>query len=183
VARFVKVHASSDVVGGLEVEMVFEFAASFAVPLVAAEKSTPLHVNLLFNRPQHLVDGVYEAIPSVRFQAKLFFSNCSEAIEARLPVVLRSAPFGSYRAAKFQAVESRVERAVFHLKDIVGPALDRVGDGVTMGGSGEESLKNEKVKSTLEHLAIKRAHAPIDGRPEKRLANPPAWKTETRFSE
>jgi hypothetical protein len=121
-----------------------------------------------------LVDGVYETVPSVRLQAKLLFPSCSEAIKARFPVVLRSAPFGSYRAAKFQAVESRVERAVFDLKHIVGPALDRVGDGVTMGGSGEESLKNEKVESALEHLAIKRTHAPIDGRPEKRLANLPS---------
>jgi hypothetical protein len=128
----------------------------------------------VFNRPQHLVDGVYQTVPSVRFQAKLFFSRCREAIEARLPVVLRSAPFGSYRAAKLQAVESRVERAVFHLKHIVGPALDRVGDGVTMGGSGEKSLEDKKVESALEHLAVKRAHAPIDGRPEKPLLEPRA---------
>ncbi len=64
-------------------------------------------------------------------------------------------------------MESGVKGAVFDLKHIVGAALDRVGDGVAVGGSGQESLEDEEVEGALEHLAVKWTHAPIDGRPEE----------------
>jgi hypothetical protein len=43
---------------------------------------------------------------------------------------------------------------VFDLQDVVRTAFDGVGDGVAVGGSGEEGLEDEEVEGALEHLTV-----------------------------
>lgn len=53
-------------------------------------------------------------------------------------------------------MQSRVQRAVLNLKDFFRSMLDRVGDGVPMGGSQDQRLQHQHIESSLEHLGLKR---------------------------
>ncbi len=71
-ARFVGRHAAGYVVGGLELEMIFELVFPFRLsPLVAAEEAGPLS---FFYWAEYLVDGVYQAVPAICFQAEFLFA-------------------------------------------------------------------------------------------------------------
>ena len=50
-------------------------------------------------------------------------------------------------------MQGGIERPVLDLQHLVGALLDDVGDGVAMGGAGDEGVQNQHVERALEHVA------------------------------
>ena len=46
-----------------------------------------------------------------------------------------------------------IERPVFHLQHLVRALLDNIGDGVAVGGPGDEGSQNQHVERALKHVA------------------------------
>ena len=63
---------------------------------------------------------------------------------------------------------------MFNLEDILGPALDGMGDGVAVGRAQHQRPEDQHVQSPLEHLAFQRRlaswhpiqYTPVDHLPE-----------------
>lgn len=51
-------------------------------------------------------------------------------------------------------MQGRVQRAMFHLQHVVGAALDGMGDGLAMGGTEQEGLKDQHVQGSLNHFGL-----------------------------
>ena len=63
-------------------------------------------------------------------------------------------PVGGDPASIPQTTQGRIERPVFHLKDILRAALDGVGDGLAIGGTKHECREDEHVQGPLDHFGL-----------------------------
>jgi hypothetical protein len=61
-------------------------------------------------------------------------------------------PRGGDPSFGLQPMKSGIERARFDLEQVLRSPLNVFGDGVTVGGTGEESAKDEDIEGTLEKL-------------------------------
>src|SRR5262249_1828606 len=84
--------------------------------------------------------------------------------------------------AVFNAVERRIERAVFDFEHVGGSALDGVGDGVAMRRPKREGAEDQHVERALQHFALERRsvsfrhklrgdYTPVDDRVQESTAN------------
>jgi hypothetical protein len=56
-------------------------------------------------------------------------------------------------------MQGRIEGAVLDLKDLVGAALDGVGDGLSMSRAEHKRPEDQHVESSLNHLGLERGWA------------------------
>jgi hypothetical protein len=61
-------------------------------------------------------------------------------------------PRGGDPSFGLEPMKSGIERARFDLQKVLRSALNVFGDGVTVGGTGEEGAKDEEIEGTLEKL-------------------------------
>ena len=90
----------------------------------------------------HLLVSTVELLPALGRQP----------IELGAAVVLGRALLERDPAALDQAVQRRVERPLLHLQHVVGAALDRLGDGVAVGGPEPQRAENQQVERALQQL-------------------------------
>lgn len=76
-------------------------------------------------------------------------------------------------AAAFQAMQSEIQRVVPDPQRVLRPALDGMGNSMSMRWSKDQRLEDQQVESTLEHFALQRRfvfrlslYTPVDDRLE-----------------
>ena len=77
-----------------------------------------------------------QSLPLGRFDGELLSALRRESIELRFAIVLGRALFERDPAPLDEAMERRVQGALFHLQDVVGAELDGLGDGVAVSRAG-----------------------------------------------
>jgi len=82
----------------------------------------------------------------------LLAAFCGKAVILGAAIVLGDSVFGCDPGSLDEAVQGGVERALFYLEDVLGVVLDGFGDGVTVGGTEEESAEDEEVEGALEEF-------------------------------
>src|ERR1700730_12894941 len=106
-------------------------------------------IGLLLGGPQDPIDGAHQLLPPAGLLGQLAPSRRRQPVIPGLAIVFRGAPEGGDPGAILQAMQRGIEGAVFDLKDRIGAVFDDVGDGVAVGGSEDERLKDQKVQSAL----------------------------------
>jgi hypothetical protein len=103
-------------------------------------------------------DTVGEAAPVLELVIELALSLAGEFVVFDAAIVFRDAPDSSEEAALFEAVEGRIERAMFDAKEVVGNLLDAFGDGETVLGFEGDCAEDEEVEGALEEVGLLGRH-------------------------
>lgn len=104
--------------------------------------------------------------PSGRFADELFPAGLGETVILEFTIaIFCGLPLRADPTLALHAMQSRIERTVFHLKDAFGGALDVFGDLMAMSRSEEQGAQNEHVECALQEFrAIWRLIRSHDGR-------------------
>jgi len=105
---------------------------------------------------ENAVDGANEFVPTTGLAGELLAADGGEAIEAGFAIVFGGAPLGADPTAVLEAVEGRVQRAMFNLEDFVGAVFDDMGDGMAMSRTEEKRLQDQKIEGALKEVGFER---------------------------
>src|SRR5216683_3932160 len=108
---------------------------------------------------QDAVDGADELIPPAGLFGQLPAPGGSQPVIAGLAIVFRRAPERRDPGAILQAMQSRVERAVLDLQNLIRAMLDHVSDGVSVRRAKSQRLQEQQVERTLDQVALQRSSA------------------------
>jgi len=79
-------------------------------------------------------------------------AEARERVEPGAAVGLGIFPFGAEPALFFEAMESRIERAVFNLENVERVGADGLADAVAVLGAPLESAQDEEVEGALQDV-------------------------------
>src|SRR5579863_918450 len=106
---------------------------------------------LLGGWPHHASDGIGHLLPLRLFYNKLFFALVSEPVILEFAVAIGShLPLGTHPPSSLQPMQSRIERSMLHLQEVIGGALDMLANLVPMRWPVEEGAQDQHVQRSLQ---------------------------------
>src|SRR5262245_1613289 len=97
-------------------------------------------VVLLRDWLQNSTDRTNKILPTLRVRGQLFSTGGSQPVILRFSIVLRSAPEGSNPPTIFQTVQRGIKGSMFDLQHVLGAALNRMCDRVSMSRAEHQRL-------------------------------------------
>jgi hypothetical protein len=98
-----------------------------------SEKVSACHgVLLLSGRSQDPADGSSQLVPFARFDLQLLPALRRQFVELRPPIVLGCAVIEGNPPAFDEAMQGRIEGALFHLQHVIRAMLDGLGNGMAV---------------------------------------------------
>ncbi len=84
----------------------------------------------------------------------MFLAGGGEAVEFELALQILTGrlPLCGDPAFPLQAMQCGIERPMFHLQDVVGAALDVLGDLVAMSGTKNQGAQDQHVEGALQQV-------------------------------
>src|SRR6185312_12379039 len=104
--------------------------------------------------PQHASNAFDETLPPRCFRSELFFTGWRQAVVLGFSIVFGCAPECRDPAAVFEAIQSRIERAVFNLKNFIRSEFNVMRDGVAVSRTGQQGTKDQHVERPLQQVAF-----------------------------
>src|SRR6266566_3223199 len=106
----------------------------------------------LLCRSQHQRDRLRQALPICPFALQLPASRPRQLVEFGVAARFGGFPFGLEPSARLETVESRIERALLDLKNVLRDLLQPLRNGVAVQWAERGHLKNQHVERALEQV-------------------------------
>src|SRR5256886_12297846 len=115
-------------------------------------RSTLFPYTTLF-RSHYASDSFRHLLPLRFFDHKLFSALFRKPVILEFPIAIRSHfPLGGDPCPSLQSVQRRVERAVLHLKEVIGGPLNMLANLMTMRWTIKKCSQDEHVQGSLEYI-------------------------------
>src|SRR5690348_11676409 len=100
----------------------------------------------------NLPDRADHAVEFRKLRSKLFSARCRQPVIPCPPIIFRGPPLRRYPALDEHSLQSRIERAFFHLKNFIRELLDSLSNAVTVHRTVLKGLEDHQVKCSGQNL-------------------------------
>src|SRR5690348_3324352 len=98
---------------------------------------------------EHMSNGGRQFAPGVFLDLELVSSGLRQLVVLRMPAVFSHGPFGLDPAAPLQAMQRRVERALFDAQHVFGNLLNALRNGPAVLRLKRQRLEDQQIECSL----------------------------------
>jgi hypothetical protein len=103
-------------------------------------------------RPENLRDRPRQFVPFASFNRQLTHACGCQCVKLRPAIVFRGSRFDRDPSPLDQPVQRWIQRSLLHLKHLVRPEVDCLGDGVTVHGAETKGAENQQIQGALKQI-------------------------------